>query len=53
MRREDVVPPNSQDGHSRYRVAGLRAESHSDALGYTAFRGAEINLRWADLVQGT
>jgi len=33
LRRGDVVPPAGRDGHSRYRVAELRAGSHSDAWG--------------------
>jgi len=33
LRRGDVAPPASQDGHSRCRVAELRARSHSDAWG--------------------
>jgi hypothetical protein len=33
LRRGDVVPTASQDGHSRCRVAELRARSDSDAWG--------------------
>jgi hypothetical protein len=33
LRRGDVAPPASQDGHSRRRVAELRSGSHSNAWG--------------------